>query len=1160
MVTPELNLNNDVNLLAAQPEVAPGDDPNGAILFNDIDDLAIDTVSVTVNADTWTVTGITSDADLKLRVGTEIAGPDVPANLVINQAINLGTGSLYLDVDGNVTQTAPGTITADGLALIVDGYTELDLNNDVNLLAAQPEVAPGDDPNGAILFNDIDDLAIDTVSVTVNADTWTVTGITSDADLKLRVGTEIAGPDVLANLVINQAINLGTGSLYLDVDGNVTQTAPGTITADGLALIVDGYTELNLNNDVNLLAAQPEVAPGDDPNGAILFNDIDDLAIDTVSVTVNADTWTVTGITSDADLKLRVGTEIAGPDVPANLMINQAINLGTGSLYLDVDGNVTQTAPGTITADGLALIVDGYTELDLNNDVNLLAAQPEVAPGDDPNGAILFNDIDDLAIDTVSVTVNADTWTVCGLNIGGDLSITLVDATLSQAAAAIVGGDAVLRVVDGADANTTVDGDICLTGADCDQDDENPDDPNNPDFENDNDFMGLVTASARTVEIVDSNDLRVGAVTAELDIRLGAGDGVENAAGAAQTGQLRLFGDLTTTDAAGQILLQSDGGVLQDSTSSVIQTNDLMLQGTTDDRSMNGSWELQGANLVNNLAAGNVGEGGPSPGKAIVGDLTFVNSADLRIEELAYESLCTVAAIEFEGIQTRSFGGSNGNITLMTETGADHDLIFAADVWAVETNATIEGTAGGVILFENAPDGDVAELFRGDDSNNPDGRVRPNVSLPGPQWTYDTVLIINDPQDINDPNAQVTGNVFDGFFQTISITYGNGEAPSNLERMFTAIIEWANDTAFQDVEFYDSQTVGGNEVDFAELLARSLTKQQAFDIDLILSTPTFNNSIEIRNDANINLFQFEGGSEIVDLNSDSGTFVSVVSNVEFVGFVPYDEPDPEPVITPPTFVPQEEDFRDVEQVEEEVGAAFGEQQNAEYITVRIVEDEEVDPKAWQDEEFKDRVPAEANPENIKETIREEERYEYGIYRLFEIDSRTGERNEIETFEKNLDNQPLALQMDVDSQVWATQWQPGVDGVENSSDLSSDEDKSPIEIYDPSETSKWDAALAEPIEVPLVPLEASQRLPGETTELPVDSEPVALEATRQALQVGVPLLSSALLAERLSRQPDMPNHDPHSATAENQPAKSIGYTKVSRRFRQARKAMGLSENS
>jgi hypothetical protein len=75
MVTPELNLNNDVNLLAAQPEVAPGDDPNGAILFNDIDDLAIDTVSVTVNADTWTVTGITSDADMKLRVEPRLRAP-----------------------------------------------------------------------------------------------------------------------------------------------------------------------------------------------------------------------------------------------------------------------------------------------------------------------------------------------------------------------------------------------------------------------------------------------------------------------------------------------------------------------------------------------------------------------------------------------------------------------------------------------------------------------------------------------------------------------------------------------------------------------------------------------------------------------------------------------------------------------------------------------------------------------------------------------------------------------------------------------------------------------------------------------------------------------------------------------------------------------------
>ncbi len=68
----------------------------------------------------------------------------------------------------------------------MDGYTELDLDNDVNTLAAQPEAAPGDDPNGAIKFHDIDDLTVGTVTVTVNAETWEVAGITtSDADVSI---------------------------------------------------------------------------------------------------------------------------------------------------------------------------------------------------------------------------------------------------------------------------------------------------------------------------------------------------------------------------------------------------------------------------------------------------------------------------------------------------------------------------------------------------------------------------------------------------------------------------------------------------------------------------------------------------------------------------------------------------------------------------------------------------------------------------------------------------------------------------------------------------------------------------------------------------------------------------------------------------------------
>ena len=62
------------------------------------------------------------------------------------------------------------------------------------------------------------------------------------------------------NLTINQPIDLDLtaaagGDLLLDVGGQVNQNAPGTVVADGLALLVDGITTLTLLNDVNSLAA-----------------------------------------------------------------------------------------------------------------------------------------------------------------------------------------------------------------------------------------------------------------------------------------------------------------------------------------------------------------------------------------------------------------------------------------------------------------------------------------------------------------------------------------------------------------------------------------------------------------------------------------------------------------------------------------------------------------------------------------------------------------------------------------------------------------------------------------------------------------------------------------------------------------------------------------
>ena len=333
-----LQLSNDVDTLAANT--------GGTILFNDVDGLTIGTVTVLDGtADQMQLVGITtSNDDVKLIVG-DTAGE----NLSIEQAIRLGTGDLFLDVAGNVTQATPGTITAAGLGLMVDGNTRLQLGNDVNTLAANT--------GGTILFNDVDGLTVGTVTVLDGtADQMQLAGITtSNDDVKLIVG-DAAGE----SLSIEQAIQVGTGDLFLDVAGNVTQTALGTITAAGLGLMVDGSIRLPLNNDVDTLAVATD--------SAVLFNDVDGLTIGTVTVLDGtADQMQLAGITtSNDDVKLIVA---------GDLSIEQAIGLGTGDLFLDVAGNVTQAAPGTITAAGLGLMVDGNTRLQLGNDVEYVGCQ-----------------------------------------------------------------------------------------------------------------------------------------------------------------------------------------------------------------------------------------------------------------------------------------------------------------------------------------------------------------------------------------------------------------------------------------------------------------------------------------------------------------------------------------------------------------------------------------------------------------------------------------------------------------------------------------------------------------------------------------------------------------------------------------------------------------
>ena len=261
--------------------------------------------------------------------------------LTINSAIDAGTADVRLAADGNITQSAAGTITADELGVrqqnAAGGSITLDDANDVNTLAASNAFA-----GGTITFNDVDSLTVGTVA------TQTIGLVTFAA----TTGLTTSDGDVLVNaneaLTINSAINVGTADVRLAADGNITQSAAGTITADELGVrqqsAAGGNITLDDANDVNTLAASNAFA-----GGTITFNDVDGLTVGTVA------TQTIGLVTFAATTGLTTNNGDVLVNADGALTINSAINAGTADVRLTADGNITQSTTGTITADELGV-------------------------------------------------------------------------------------------------------------------------------------------------------------------------------------------------------------------------------------------------------------------------------------------------------------------------------------------------------------------------------------------------------------------------------------------------------------------------------------------------------------------------------------------------------------------------------------------------------------------------------------------------------------------------------------------------------------------------------------------------------------------------------------------------------------------------------------
>ncbi len=556
-----------------------GADDNGDTL-NDNDFVgAVNSSGTTieiVDRNALTVTTISATDDIFLRSGDGAAGA---LTLNGNLTTTALTGQILLQSDTGVLQNAGSVITTNqlllGSATVADargGNFVLNQANQVDQLAARL--------NNDLTFTNGRDLEIASLNYTSACGTTAA----------------IAG------------VNIG-GNLATNITGNLTQSAAVTVTGTS-NLVASGFVCL--------------VGPGNDFTGAVSAN-----ATTVEIVDINA--LTVATITAVDDIFLRSGAGAAGAmTLTGNLTTTDL----AGQILLQSDSGVSQNAGSVITTNQLVLgsateadARGGNFVLNQTNQVDRIAAQL--------NAALTFVNGRSLLVDSLTYSsICGTSAAVAGVDIGTNLILN-VTGNITQVAAVVVDGTS----------NLTATGFICLLG------------PNN-------DFVGAVTASGTTVEIVDLNALIIATITATDDVFLRSGDG--------GTGGLSINGNITTTAIAGQVLLQSDSGVTQ-AGGSVITTNQLILGSATDADARGGNFILTAANQVDQIAA------------RIDGNLSFTNGRSLDVADLAYSSICGTTA-DVCGLEI------TGNLTLNI-TG---DVTQSA---AVIVGGTSSLTATGFICF-----------------------------------------------------------------------------------------------------------------------------------------------------------------------------------------------------------------------------------------------------------------------------------------------------------------------------------------------------------------------------------------------------------------------------------------------------------------------------
>jgi hypothetical protein len=655
------NANNDTDFLAA--------DIVGSLDYFDVDEVTVATL--TCDGETICGLGITGDLNLTTNNGDLFQNADAAVIVGGNTILDVGTGNICLtggdcNGDGINDNLFGGTLT-----LVAGGDVVIAENDDVSIDSVSGGgsyrfIGNNIQINTAIVGNQLLLEASNGVDYNGNLIDVTDLMLVGAGTFDFGVGGETANSiDNLAadidgdlNLINSTAIDIGNLT-FVSVCGNVTVCGVNIDAGGGLAgnlelrildadltqsasIAVEGTSFIDVGTgDICLTGADCD---GDGINDNDFVGQVD--AVGSTVELVDRNDLTVGNIIAVDDIFLRAGDGDTGSlSINGDLTTNQA----TGQVLLQSDVSITQNAASVVTANDLLIGSSTITEvqpidaiLGGQNSVNNLAVRLD---GDLTFSNTIDLNVGDLAYSSACGTAEA----ICGIELlgGGNLNLTLANASLSQTAAVVVDGTTIIDVGTG---------DVCLTGGDCDGDGLN-----------DNDFVGLVTVTGNTVELVDINDLNVGDINAVDDIYLRAGDG-------ATTGTLTIDGNLVTDQNTGQVLLQSDTAINQSATTSVITANDLLIgsQAVTDVQAATA--DLSGQNSVNNVAA------------RLDADLTLLNTRDLNIGDLSYASACgTTEAIC--GIELLS--GGNFDLTLLNNSLSQSAAIIVTGTTEIDAGTGI---------------------------------------------------------------------------------------------------------------------------------------------------------------------------------------------------------------------------------------------------------------------------------------------------------------------------------------------------------------------------------------------------------------------------------------------------------------------------------------